>query len=71
MLGFIIHFLITIRLLVSQLVYYIDLKVTYHENQTFSMFKCYNRVPGVSTNPENMKKNNPVLFFGKPFSASL
>ncbi len=31
--------------------------------QTFSVFKCYNRVPGASTNPENVKKNNPVIFF--------
>ncbi len=45
-----------------------------YENLTFSMFKCYNRVSGASTNPENVKKNNPVIFinfFGKPFSASL
>ncbi len=40
-------------------------KVTYHENMTFSMFKCYNRVPGASTNPEkeNVKKDNPVTLF--------
>ncbi len=31
------------------------------------MFKWYNRVPGASTNPENIKNN---VFFGKPFSAS-
>ncbi len=30
---------------------------------TFCVFKCYNRVPGASTNLENMKKNNPVNFF--------
>ncbi len=36
------------------------------------MFKCYNRVPDASTNPENMKKTNLVNFcFGNPFSASL
>ncbi len=38
------------------------LKVTY-ENLTFSAFKCYNRVPGVSANPQNMKKDNPVTLF--------
>ncbi len=27
------------------------------------MFKCYNQVPGASTNPENMKKINPVHVF--------
>ncbi len=32
---------------------------------------CYDRVSDASTNPENMKKNNPLIFFGKPFSASL
>ncbi len=47
------------------------LKVTYHENPTFSLLKCYNGVPGAYTNPENVKKNNPVHFFSKPFSASL
>ncbi len=26
------------------------------------MFKCYNRAPGASANPENVKKNNPVIF---------
>ncbi len=45
--------------------------MTYHENLTFSIFKCYNRVPSASTNPENVKKNNPVNFFGKPFSAAV
>ncbi len=47
------------------------LKVTYHENLTFSVFKCYNRVPDASTNPENVKKNNPVKKICKLFSASL
>ncbi len=59
---------INISLLISLL-----LKVTYYENLTFSVCKCYNRVPGASTNPRNVKKNNPVIFFffGEPFSASL
>ncbi len=35
------------------------------------MFKCYNQDPGAPTNPENVKNNNPVIYFGKPFSASL
>ncbi len=26
------------------------------------LFKCYNHVPGSSTNPENLKKNNPIIF---------
>ncbi len=34
-----------------------------HEILTFSVFKCYNWIPGPSTNPENVKKNNPVNFF--------
>ncbi len=39
----------------------------------FSWFKCYNQLPGASTNPENLKKNNPVFiyFFGKTSYASL
>ncbi len=45
------------------------LKMAYHEKLTFSVFKCYNGVPGASTNPENVKKK--AYFFGKPFSASL
>ncbi len=47
--------------------------VTYHENLIFfCLFKCYNRVPGVSTNPENEQKiKTQYFFFGKPFSASL
>ncbi len=24
---------------------------------------CYDRVSDASTNPENMKKNNPLIFF--------
>ncbi len=46
----------------------IYLKVTYHENSTF---RCYNRVSGACTDPENVKKINPIIFFVKPFSASL
>uniref|UniRef100_A0A673GYI5 Band 4.1-like protein 3 n=1 Tax=Sinocyclocheilus rhinocerous TaxID=307959 RepID=A0A673GYI5_9TELE len=34
------------------------LKVTYHENLTVSGVKCYNQVPGASTNQENVKKMN-------------
>ncbi len=33
----------------------------YNENLTFTMYECYNWVPGASTNPENMKMNNPVI----------
>ncbi len=29
----------------------------------FSWFKCYNQLSGASTNPDNLKKNNPVVFF--------
>ncbi len=32
------------------------LKVTYHENVTFSGFKCYNQAPSASTNQGNVKK---------------
>ncbi len=39
------------------------LKVTYHENLTFPGFRCYNQVPGASTNQGNMKKINPVTLF--------
>ncbi len=34
--------------------------MTYHENLTFPGFKCYNQVPGASTNQGNVKKMNPV-----------
>ncbi len=40
-----------------------NLKVTYHENLTTSTFKCYNRVPGASTNPEKREKEQPSNFF--------
>ncbi len=36
------------------------LKVTYHANLTFSVFKGYKRAPGASTNPWNIKKDNQV-----------
>jgi len=39
------------------------LKETYQENLTFSVFKCYNWIPSASTNPENMKSDNPVTLF--------
>ncbi len=41
----------------------IFLKMRYHENLTFSMFKCYNRVPGTSINPENVKNKKPTFLF--------
>ncbi len=41
--------------------------MAYHENLAFSMFKCYNHIPGASTNPENMKKDNPVTLFWYAF----
>uniref|UniRef100_A0A8C1EN31 ODAD1 central coiled coil region domain-containing protein n=1 Tax=Cyprinus carpio carpio TaxID=630221 RepID=A0A8C1EN31_CYPCA len=31
--------------------------------QAFIKSKCYNRVPGASTNPENMEKNYPVYIY--------
>ncbi len=43
------------------------LKVTYQEHLTFSTFK----VSSASTHPQNMKKSNPVIIFGKLFSTSL
>lgn len=39
------------------------LKVTYHEYLTFSVFKCYNWVLGLYTNPGNVKKKQPSNFF--------
>ncbi len=45
-----------------------DWKETYNENLTFFVFKCYNWFPSASTNSEDVKKNNPVIF-GKLFSA--
>ncbi len=50
-------------ILFSSLYSKVFLKVTYHENLNFSVFKCSNQVPGASTKPENVKKNNPVFFF--------
>ncbi len=44
-----------------------NLKVTYHENLTFPGFKCYNQVPGASTNQGNVKKINPVTLFWYAF----
>ncbi len=40
-----------------------SLQHTYNENLTFTVYECYNCVPGASTNPENVKKNNPVFFY--------
>ncbi len=41
--------------------------MTYHQKITFSVFKWYIRVFGASTNPENMKKNNPENYFSTLF----
>ncbi len=41
----------------------VPLKVTYHENLTFPGAKCYNQVPGASSNQGNVKKINPVTLF--------
>ncbi len=53
-----------------------NVKVKYEISDFFSVFKCYNRVPGASTIPGNEKKITifnltRIFFFGKPFSASL
>ncbi len=72
MLKMLLEWLFTILETSYFLAVYIQSIFTYQRGHimnimTFSVLKYYNRFSGASTKPENVKKNNPVLFFHKMY----